>query len=112
MTPTGALGMGNVGNNSDVGATRSYNSISSQALPQDSSQQEAQEPNAQMNPAEQAIQKFQSVFQSFQTLSALPEYASASKQADDVRTALKNYLEAIVAATSQAGGESVGKQSY
>lgn len=83
-----------------------YNSISSQGMPPDNSQQQAQKAPEQKNPAEQAIQRFGQVFDQFNQLTQMPEYSAASKEAKEVQMAMKNWLEAVVAATSKLGGES------
>lgn len=104
-TPQGSLGMGNP---QSSGGTPSqlYNSISSQGMQQNSGE-EPQEPNEQKtSPAEDAIQRVSKVMNDFDTLTKLPEYASASDQADVAKKALMDYLNAVVAATSKLRGES------
>ena len=83
-----------------------YNSISQQGMPPTNDLEQSQQPAEQTNPAEDAIQRFGVVFNQFQTLSSMPEYSAATKEAADVMTAMKNWLQAVTANLSQAGTES------
>lgn len=105
MTPQDSLGMGNP-QSSGGNPSQLYNSISSQGMQQNPGE-ESQEPNEQKaSPAEDAIQRFSKVFDSFETLTKMPEYAAASDQADKVKAAMQEWLNAVVAATSKLKGES------
>lgn len=101
-----SFGMGNptpqAGNPSQL-----YNNISSQGMPSSGSSEESQEPKGQKDtPAEIAIQRFKGVFDSFEELTKMPEYSAASDEADAVKKAMENWLNAVVAATSKLRGES------
>lgn len=103
-TPTSALGsMGNASSYS--GPSQSLSSISSQGMPEQPTQ-ESQESNAPNSPADTAIQRFGKVMEDFETLTKLPEYSSATKEADEVKRAMNNWINAVVAATSKLRGES------
>lgn len=107
MTPTSSLGMGN-GNmaTTPTNSSNLYNSLSSRGFAGEPNSQESQEPNGEANPAEVFIQRFGQVFELFQTISSDANYAVAAKEAEAVRTAFKNYMEAVVSSVSPVGGES------
>lgn len=105
LNPSTSISAGNpadvIGNSSNL-----YSSISSQGMDNSSTSEEAAEKEVPTNPAETAIQRFGQVFDQFNTLTSTPEYAMATKEADAVKMAMKNWLEAVVAATSKSRGES------
>lgn len=103
MNPSTLGSMRNATNSN--GSSQLLSSISSQGMPNESPQ-ETQESNAPTNPAETAIQQFGKVYDQFETLTKMPQYSSATKEADEVKAAMQNWLNTVVAATSKLRGES------
>lgn len=107
MTPSAAIGMRNPETQTSGNPNGLYNSISSQGNSGIVGMEESQE-TIQQNPAEQFLVEFSKAFDPIKSLLENPNYAIAQKEADLVKRALENYLEAVVTGLSvqtQAGGE-------
>lgn len=116
MTPMNSLGMRNP-NSSPSGNSNLLSSISSQGMPQGNSLEESQEPN-ELNPSQQFLQQFSQAVNPLKDVLDNTNYAFAKKEADLLRRALENYMEAVVTGISvqnnQAGlgGELMRNPSY
>lgn len=111
MTPSAQIGMRNPEPTNSGNPAGLYNSISSQGNPSLVGMEQSQEP-IQQNPAEQFLAEFSQAFTPMKDLLSNANYAFAVKEADLVKKALENYMEAIVTGLSvqSQGGESLQMQ--
>lgn len=81
-----------------------YNNLASNGMPPDNSQQSTDEAGEQKDsPADIAIKRFQTAFDTFDSLSK--DYPQSSELADGIKKQMGKWLTAIVAAQSNQGGE-------
>jgi hypothetical protein len=106
MTPYPQTGMRNPTENNAGSSAQLYNSVSSSGVPVESSQEQSQQP-VEQNPAEAAIAKFSETFNIVDSMLQQPEFQAATKEADLVKRAMQNLLEAVVGKLSLPSGESL-----
>lgn len=105
MTPGGML-------NSPTqpsGSSSAYNSISSAAMPTDPSMDDSQKPTE--NPVDTLLKRFEVAINSFRDLTAVPDYAGATDEANAVKKAMNNWLSAVADKLPSSSAQSGGGES-